>query len=372
MDDVPTMIACPTPPSHQQQPHYQHHRDASDTSCMMDYDDDCNVSTLSLGATFNHTPQQMQGHRIHPLAPGDYAPPTPTPTYTSLATNTTPQSTLNSPSLTNNNMQHQTSVSPTPTSNSSGGRRSPLTSSSPSNVRVHVGGESFSFSQATFQQPLFAGLPWKTDVEGVHHLSEVSPAVFEVLLDYTLFGTLPAYDTLCDEEFREFETIALSILGRQRMDKTIPVTPNKKNSGSAPTASSDHHATNPATTTSTQQHQHHYHDLMRLIEHFDRKDSYLNKELRRTVAPRRNGDSNYFMVNAEQQASPTVTRFLGAICSVLPSRRRPLAAANTNNNSSSPTTTTKDTGGTPPPDAAAAKRLKLTHGQWCASSQDVM
>ena len=369
MNDVPTMIACPTPPSHHSQHHYHHRRDASDTSCMMDYDDDCNVSMLSLGAPFNHTPQQMQGHRIHPLAPGDYAPPTPTPTHT------TPQSTSSPPSSTNNNMQHQASVSPTPTSNSSGGRRSPMTSSSSSNVRVNVGGESFSFSQATLQQPLFAGLPWKTDVEGVHHLSEVSPAVFEVLLDYTLFGTLPAYDTLCDEEFREFETIALSILGRQRMDKSSAVTPNKKNSAAAPTGSSNQNSTNPASPRSgTQQHQHHYHDLMRLIEHFDRKDSYLNKELRRTTAPRRNGDSNYFMVNAEQQASPSVTRFLGAICSVLPSRRRPLAAANTNHNAhgNSPTTTTKDTCSTLSPDAAAAKRLKLTHGQWCASSQDVM
>ena len=349
------MIACPTPPSHHPHHHHdlhlsRHRRDASDSSScymMMDYDDDdCNVSTLSFGAPYS-TPQQHQRFDGSSSRIGD-SPPTPTPTHTSFTTNTTATNTTAAASL--------STTSPTATPTTTNRRRSP----SPGNVRVNVGGESFSFPQTAFQQQ-FAALPWKTDIDGVYHLSSVSPAVFEVLLDYTLFGTLPAYDTLCDEEFQEFETIALSLMGRR---SSSPTSDTRSNGASSPLSSS------------SSDHPHH-HDLIRLIEHFDRKDSYLNKELRRgrrgssspygSSSNNNNNsssrESNFFMLNAENASSnmspnsvaaTQCARFLGAICSVLPSRR-PLAA-NTNSTS---------------PDAAAAKRLKLTHGQWCSSSQNV-
>ena len=53
------------------------------------------------------------------------------------------------------------------------------------NVRVQVGGEDFSFPQSTFQK--FLALPWRCDIDGVFYLNgNTSPAVFEVLLDYTV------------------------------------------------------------------------------------------------------------------------------------------------------------------------------------------
>jgi hypothetical protein len=156
-------------------------------------------------------------------------------------------------------------------------------STSSQNVRVNVGGEDYSFPTAAFDR--FRGLPWKQDSMGILHLNS-SAAVFEVLLDYVLFATLPAYDTLSKDEFEEFETMALGMGG-----------------------------------------------LTTLIEHFDRKDSYLAREVR----PRRNYSFNskktqgHFLLNGEQShKSPNsvratqCARFLGAICGVADSiRRRP-------------------------------------------------
>jgi hypothetical protein len=164
-------------------------------------------------------------------------------------------------------------------------------------VRVNVGGENYSFPQAIFAAR-FCGLPWKQDTTGVLHLNS-SAAVFEVLLDYVLFDTLPAYDTMSKDEFEEFETMALGMGG-----------------------------------------------LTTLIDHFDRKDSYLSREVRRsherrnfssfhtnsnkTKKPRTTqGSQNFFLLNGEQShKSPNsiratqCARFLGAICGVAESLRR--------------------------------------------------
>lgn len=145
-------------------------------------------------------------------------------------------------------------------------------------VRVNVGGEAFSFPLSAFQR--FLGLPWKRDSAGVYCLNQCSAAVFEVLLDYTLFGTMPAYDTMSKAEWQEFETMALAMGG-----------------------------------------------LTALIEHFDRKDSYLAKELRRGRKSRRSsaaGGNRHFLINPEDShsASPNsvsatrVARFLSVLCGV--------------------------------------------------------
>lgn len=146
-------------------------------------------------------------------------------------------------------------------------------------VRVSVGGEAFSFPVSAFQR--FLGLPWKRDSAGVYCLNQCSAAVFEVLLDYTLFGTMPAYDTMSKAEWQEFETMALAMGG-----------------------------------------------LTALIEHFDRKDSYLAKELRRGRKSKRRSSassaSRHFLINPEDShsASPNsvsatrVARFLGVLCGV--------------------------------------------------------
>lgn len=150
------------------------------------------------------------------------------------------------------------------------------------NVLVTVGGEAFSFPQWAFQK--FLGLPWQC-IDGTFSLNS-SAAVFEVLLDYTLFGTMPAYDTLSSEEFQEFETMALAMGG-----------------------------------------------LTALIEHFDRKDSYLAKELRqRNSSTRSRRSSRHFIINPEDSNSPSpnsisatrCARFLGALCGAaeLITRRR--------------------------------------------------
>ena len=164
-------------------------------------------------------------------------------------------------------------------------------------VLVFVGGEAFSFPVWAFQK--FLGLPWKCDSQGVFSLNS-SAAVFEVLLDYTLFGTMPAYDTMSAEEFQEFETMALAMGG-----------------------------------------------LTALIEHFDRKDSYLVKELRQGKRRRSSGASRHFVLNPEDchTSSPNsiaatrCARFLGALCGVaeLITRRRANTTTATTNNGNTTT-----------------------------------
>ncbi|CAB9521821.1 expressed unknown protein [Seminavis robusta] len=176
--------------------------------------------------------------------------------------------------------------------------------SSQQNVRVNVGGEYFSFPESSFQR--FHCLPWKRNVDGVLHLNSTA-AVFEVLLDYVLFETLPAYDTMSKDEFQEFETMALSMGG-----------------------------------------------LTKLIEHFDRKDSYLAKELRqrRSFSFNSKKQGNFLLNGEQSHKSPNsvratqCARFLGAICGVAESmRRRPRQAGSG--------------------DPAVVKRLKLGPGKWC-------
>lgn len=355
--EVPTMIACSSPPSHHH-PYPPPITGDADSSCMMmdyddddDHDDDCAISTLSFGAnTAYNTPQRSAGSRSFSSRMYE-APSAPTtPTSSSFGTTKSSTTTAAGPSLTlSPRSNRRIATPPSLLSTSSSSLLSASSLSSPSandvNVRVNVGGGQdegslFSFPSSVFQQQFFS-LPWKTDIDGVFHLSNVSPAVFEVLLDYTLFGTLPAYDTLCDEEFQEFETIALSMMGRRANTNTCSSDDTTGNQAKKNKCHNDH---NP-------------HDLMRLIEHFDRKDSYVLKELRqgRKQQPR---DSNYYVLNSENASPDSVAaRFLGAICSVLPSRRPLATTGNGNSGSAAPDST--------------AKRLKLTHGQRCSSSQDL-
>ena len=179
---------------------------------------------------------------------------------------------------------------------------SSTSSNSSQNVRVNVGGEDFSFPRSAFER--FRGLPWKIDSLGIYYLNS-SAAVFEVLLDYVLFDTLPAYDTMSKEEFEEFETMALSLGG-----------------------------------------------LTTLIEHFDRKDSYLAREIRPRSAKK--SPQGNFLLNGEQShKSPNsvratqCARLMGAICGLADSiRRRPLQVGRVDE------------------DVEANKRLKLGPDQW--------
>lgn len=82
------------------------------------------------------------------------------------------------------------------------------TASSESSVYVLVSGTSFSVPREAFQK--INKLPWQRDHRDRLHL-EASPAVFEVLLSYIVFETLPAYDTLSKPEYEEFEPMALCL-----------------------------------------------------------------------------------------------------------------------------------------------------------------
>ena len=92
----------------------------------------------------------------------------------------------------------------------------------PSYIRAHsnikkIKGESIyvMISNTNFAVPRDAyqrmeKLNWLMDKEGVRHLN-TSPAIFEVLLSHIVFESLPAYDTLSEKEYNEFEPLALSL-----------------------------------------------------------------------------------------------------------------------------------------------------------------
>jgi hypothetical protein len=75
-------------------------------------------------------------------------------------------------------------------------------------IYVTVSGTSFSVPREAFVK--LGKLKWMRDRKGVAHL-DISPAIFEVLLGYVVFETLPAYDTLSKSEYDEFEPMAQSL-----------------------------------------------------------------------------------------------------------------------------------------------------------------
>jgi len=273
---------------------------SSDSCQAMDFD--CAVSTLSHNtpppqhheaSSFGRKHSRQQQQRRHD------SPPPPSTVVTT---------------------HHRRLVSPTSSPMSSHcNSHSPKTPHSSETIRANVGGECFSFPMSAFKD--FSGLPWKFDSStNVYHLN-CSPAVFEVLLDYTLFGTLPAYDTMCQEEFEEFELMALSLR------TSIHITP--------------------------------------LIAHLDRKSSYWNRELKRQYNRQLDASSQKsrpILLNPDTNATTTSSanatkcaRFLGALCGVAdtfrPSRRRPASVALYEADATN-----------------AAKRLKLTQqGRWTSS-----
>jgi hypothetical protein len=75
-------------------------------------------------------------------------------------------------------------------------------------IYVMVSGTSFSVPREAYVK--LGKLKWKHDRNGVAHLN-TSPAIFEVLLGYIVFETLPAYDTLSKAEYDEFEPMAQNL-----------------------------------------------------------------------------------------------------------------------------------------------------------------
>ena len=75
-------------------------------------------------------------------------------------------------------------------------------------VYVTVSGTSFSVPRDVFVK--MDKLNWVQDRNGNWQLN-TSPAIFEILLGYMMFETLPAIDTLSKAEYNEFEPMALSV-----------------------------------------------------------------------------------------------------------------------------------------------------------------
>ena len=75
-------------------------------------------------------------------------------------------------------------------------------------IYVQVSGTSFVVPRDAFVK--LGKLKWDRDHTGVAHLN-TSPAIFEVLIGYIIFGTLPAYDTLSKTEYDQFEPMAMKL-----------------------------------------------------------------------------------------------------------------------------------------------------------------
>lgn len=75
-------------------------------------------------------------------------------------------------------------------------------------VHVTVSGTSFAVPQSVFSK--MGKLNWILNGNGNLQLN-TSPAIFEIILGFMLFETLPAIDTLSKAEYDEFEPMALSL-----------------------------------------------------------------------------------------------------------------------------------------------------------------
>lgn len=75
-------------------------------------------------------------------------------------------------------------------------------------VYVMISGTSYSVPKDVFDK--LQKLNWAKDRNNNWKL-DLSPAIFEILLGYILFETLPAIDTLSKTEYDEFEPLAISL-----------------------------------------------------------------------------------------------------------------------------------------------------------------